>query len=473
MIKGKIRSAAMWSTLEAVSSAVLSIISIVFLARILHPEDYGQIATAQLIAGILRMILSLGLTDAIIQKDNLTDNHKLTVFWGSVGLSIIGFVISIFIAIYLYFTYSNVNIAIILMFETMGTLLAIWCSLPIGLLLKNLEMSAFTKRTLASRIVFFFVAIPMALNNFGLWSVVWANFIQVLVSTILIFHSARKLMPRGFYFNYGEFKEFASFGTFVMLENLLWNILSRVFSLLIVTFHGLYALGLFNMASRLTDAVLNILNTSISRMALPVFSSVQNDRTALKKAFEKATALFNFVSMPAFVGIALTCQDWVPLILGPGWTNAVPIIQIISLMNAAMFSRMFVGIAMKAVGESKTFMYLTGASAVTAVLTALATYQLSLLNTMTAWSIMRVVVTIPLGIYLLKKLIGISTYDQLSPVMFPLIGSGMMWIVVFFARPYILSLHNFNIINIILEILVGVIAYMAVTIPFFKKRIIA
>ncbi|EMO6902591.1 oligosaccharide flippase family protein, partial [Pluralibacter gergoviae] len=61
-----IKIAAIWSSIEALSSVALSIISIVYLARILHPTDYGNIAMAQVMAGLLGLIFSFGFTEAII-----------------------------------------------------------------------------------------------------------------------------------------------------------------------------------------------------------------------------------------------------------------------------------------------------------------------------------------------------------------------------------------------------------------------
>ena len=459
----KIKIAALWSALEAITSAALSIISIVFLARILRPDDYGQIATAQVVAGLTQILLSLGLTEAVIQKKDLTRNHSLTVFWGTVYLSFLAIVILTICGIYFYQINKNETVALILIFEGAAVVLNLICILPTALLLKDLQMSAFTKRTLASRTVFFVVAIPLAMNKFGLWSIVFANFSQVLVATMLIFHAARKILPKGYYFGKDYFKELINFGVFVMLDSLLWSVMSRVFSLLIYGFHGSYSLGLYNMASRLTDAILTILNTVVGRLALPIFSSVQNDISRLKKAFIKATFIFNYISMPAFFGIAMTCNNWVPIILGEKWVPAIPIIQIIAIMNGIMFSRMFVGTTMKARGESRRFLYLSLTAAIVTIITAIATKNLTIIDTVRAWSLMRIIITIPVGIYLMKKIIGLGTLQQLSPIFIPALGSIVMAISVYLAEiylPYFIVGKYWLISSIII---IGVTGYLVTT----------
>jgi len=466
----KIKSAAIWSAFEALSSAALSIISVVFLARILNPDDYGKIAAAQTIAALMVLVLSLGLTEAVIQRKDLTQKLQLTVLWSTLGLSLFSFLASLVIALYIEHVWNSKIIAIIMVSEGIGAAMQIAAVLPTGLLMKNLEMSALTKRTLISRLCFFAVAIPMALTGFGLWSVVLGSLLQNTIATTLIYVQSRKILPKGFYFNLKDFIELCKFGLFVMVENLLWNVLSRVFSLLILSFHGVAQLGIYNMSTRLTDAILNILNTVIGRMALPVFSSVQDDRNKLINAFYKATKIFNFVSMPAFVGIALTCNDWLPLVLGEHWRPAVPIIQVIAIMNAVMFSRMFVGIVMKAVGQSRRFLYLSLTSAIVAVIAALVTAKLSLIETMITWSSMRVIITIPLGIWLMKRIITLGVIDQLRPVFYPALTTLIMALALILFRHFGAGETAHSILYVVSEIGVGVLAYLLVMGVLFKMK---
>ncbi|WP_180808895.1 oligosaccharide flippase family protein, partial [Klebsiella pneumoniae] len=203
--------------------------------------------------------------------------------------------------------------------------------------------------------------------------------------------------------------------------------------------------------------ILNILNTVIGRLALPVFSSVQDDKKKLASFFFNATKLFNIVSMPAFVGLAFTCKYWVPIVLGPKWIDAVPIIQIIAIMNAIMFSRIFVSQLMKAVGESKRFLFLSFTSAFVTIVAALVTSKLSLYETMLVWSSMRVLITIPLGLYLVDKIVSIRAFDQLRPIVIPFAITLMMISVMLGFRFFFGKIFTSNILSVSIEIALGII----------------
>ncbi|VTM88923.1 Lipopolysaccharide biosynthesis protein wzxC [Raoultella ornithinolytica] len=242
-----------------------------------------------------------------------------------------------------------------------------------------------------------------------------------------------------------------------------WSVLSRVFSLLIASFQGTYALGLYNMATKITDAVLNVMNTVVSRMALPLFSQVQDDNQKLRNIFARTTKLFNVISMPAFFGMAITCSEWVPVILGNSWSNAIPVIQIIAVMYAIMYSRMFVGTAMKAVGQSKRFMILSAISAVLSIVTVLITRNMSLIDTMIYWAVVRVAVTIPIGIFLMQRILKMDALEQLKPVFVPLFSSLVMGTVLLFLDRFVeLDKYGFYL-NMTFVFLLGFISYI---IPF-------
>lgn len=428
---------------------------------------------AQVIAGLIALFFSFGFTEVIIQRKELTEEVKETAFVSSFFFSIGAICISGIVLLILGIYVDNVIVSYIFIFEMIGVVFTLLSVLPTAILLRELKMSAFTKRTLISRVVFFVVSIPLASMGYGIWSIVYGNLTQSFISFFLLLVATRKVLPKKINFNFSIFIQLFSFGFYVMAENILWNVLSRVFSLLVASFHGSYALGLYNIATKITDTILNVLNTVVSRMALPLFSQVQDDHSKLKDIFSKSTAFFNMISMPTFIGMAITCDQWVPIVLGDKWIDAIPIIQIISVMNAIMYSRIFVGTAMKAVGQSKRFMILSVISAILSVLTVFATKHLSLEYVMASWSFFRIVITIPIGIFLMKKIIGVNTYEQLSPVFISTLSTLIMSLVLLYFDGIFHQVENIYIrffATFLLGFLLYVVTYLALAFTNNKWR---
>lgn len=440
MESSKIKSASIWSIIETISASLLGILSILFLAKIVGPGEYGLIATAQFISGLLQIIFSLGLSELIIQKKNIETKH-LQIFWSmTVILAIISLIICLIIG--LIFVLNNENtISKILFFESFVSFFYILSIVPTAILMKNLKMKSFAVRNIFSRVIFFIFAIPLAFNGFGLWSVVYSNLIQIVVSFLLIFYETRNDFSRKINLDFYIIKKEMHFGYYVMIENLLWSFLTKILGLLIVIFHGTHALGLYNMSTKLTDTVMGILNTAITRLTLPVFSEKQEDEKKLLNIFQASTYYFNMLSMPAFLFLALTSNMWVPLILGEKWNGIVPLIYVLSIMNAIMNTRIFVGVAVKAVGRSKEFLKLSLFSATITLFCLTLTKNLTLLEALIILVFCRVVFTVPYGVYLLRKICNFSIFNQFNSILSPVVITICISVVLFIIN----SLFDFNV----------------------------
>lgn len=462
-----IKSATIWSFSETIITMGLGVFSIVFLARILTPEDYGKVATAQFISGFIQVLLSLGLSEVIIQKKDLDDKSIQTFWTATLGISAISFIVCLIISLFLSFN-NQVVISKILIFEGFNTALILLSIVPTALLMRSLKMKVFAFRTILSRMVFFVVAIPLAFSDFGLWSIVYANLAQTLTAFILLYIATRSLIPKALSFDKALFLKSMNFGFYVMVESVLWSFLTRVLGILIAAFHGSTALGLYHMATKLTDTVLGILNAAITRISLPIFSSVQDNKGKLLFAFQASTYYFNLLSIPLFLGMAITANYWVPLILGAKWNDIIPLVQIISVMYAVMYSRMFVGIAIKALGRSKEFLYLSLAAAIITVVALILTKNTDLTTTLLALAIPRVVITIPLGIYLMKKICGFSLVQQVKPLQLPIFLGLSVLIPVLFIQ-YISTGSN-QLISLTLQVGTSISLFLVVIVVLFKMN---
>lgn len=463
MNSSKIKTAIFWTSIEAVVNIVLSIASLVFIARILTPKEYGYIATAQFISLIIQLVLSMGLSEAIIQKKNLNDIDISSAFIGTVILSIIGGLVCAGVAEVFYF--NEFIVRKILLLEIFNILIATLLIVPSALLIKNLKMKSFTRRTLFSRVVFIVVACFLIKSDYGFWSIVYASLAQNVVSLILILFDAKKLMTIK-QFNKDSFINLFKFGIFVMLENLLWSALNKIFGILISIFHGAAALGIYSMATKLTDSILGILHTIITKISLPIFSSVQDDRDKLLNFFQNITFSFNIISMVFFSCFAITAGSWIPILLGAKWLVMKEAVQIISIMIAIMFSRRFSGVVVNALGRSKEYLYLSFTAALISLFAVFLTKDYTLEITLLALAIPRIIITIPLGIYLLYKIAGFSFEEQIQPLKYPILGAFLISGMVYIFQKIII--FDNQTLSFLIQVFAGILFYLIFIFYLYK-----
>src|SRR5277367_6431891 len=68
---------------------VLRIVSLMVLARLLSPKDFGLVGMVTAFTGILTLLRDFGLSSAAIQRADVTEEQVSTLFWINIGLGVL------------------------------------------------------------------------------------------------------------------------------------------------------------------------------------------------------------------------------------------------------------------------------------------------------------------------------------------------------------------------------------------------
>ena len=63
------------------ASFLLRIVSLMILARLLQPNDFGLVGMVTAITGVLTLFRDFGLSAATVQRADVTDEQTSTLFW--------------------------------------------------------------------------------------------------------------------------------------------------------------------------------------------------------------------------------------------------------------------------------------------------------------------------------------------------------------------------------------------------------
>jgi O-antigen/teichoic acid export membrane protein len=69
------------STLARAVTAVVQVGSVLCLARLLTPEDYGLVAMVTTFTGFAPVFVDLGPRDAVVQRPRITESEVSALFW--------------------------------------------------------------------------------------------------------------------------------------------------------------------------------------------------------------------------------------------------------------------------------------------------------------------------------------------------------------------------------------------------------
>jgi O-antigen/teichoic acid export membrane protein len=145
-----------------------------------------------------------------------------------------------------------------------------------------------------------------------------------------------------FRFSRTHARDLVGFSSGVFLSNLGGFINRRADALLMGIFFGPTAVGLYRLADRFVDNLLDVTMRPVARVSLPFFSRLQNDPPALRDAVAKCIRTTLLLTLPAMLVLA-ACSDFVMELLGDEWTPAADVLKLLAIVGIGKAVVFFTG----------------------------------------------------------------------------------------------------------------------------------
>lgn len=151
---------------------------------------------------------------------------------------------------------------------------------------------------------------PWFTNSFGVHSR------HTLVSRTHIFHT---LIQRTF-----------GYSSKLLLSSLLHLLYRNLYPIVIGKRYAATELGYYNRADLLSTMSITSITLVLSKVAFPIFSSIQDDNAKLRIAYSKYISYASLVVFPAMLGISALAKPLVVVAMTDKWLAAVPMLQILA-----------------------------------------------------------------------------------------------------------------------------------------------
>ena len=96
---------------------------------------------------------------------------------------------------------------------------------------------------------------------------------------------------------------------------------------------GAAALGAYTLATTVILTPFVRIAAPLQQVFLPAFSQLRDEPERMADLWIRATRMVAAISIPPLVGIALVAADFVHVVLGEKWSDAVPVIQILAVVG--------------------------------------------------------------------------------------------------------------------------------------------
>ncbi|MGY4234699.1 O-antigen/teichoic acid export membrane protein [Bradyrhizobium sp. USDA 4449] len=338
-----------WLASQSILRQIISFGLFVVLGRLLNPVDFGTVGLCASIIMILQSIASYGVSSAVVQKPELTDdeaNVAYTVNW--LIAAAISIVILSTAALLGTFRTQGDSFPYVLGALALSPLLSAVYEIQQARMLRVFRFDISAKKALAAQIVGGIVAVSSAFAGAGVWSLVLQQY-AVLLIELLIIVLASTWRPR-----FRIQREFVlhlwTFGSHLMGARFLSTVDTRVIDIIIGGFIDQASIGFYRVARNMFDVVISVFAIPIQSVALPYFASKQAEVRDVRIAFLEMTEALAWLMLPPFLTLAVWAPIFIVTVFGAKWASSGWILQILTfqatvLASFMLYDPLLVGIA--------------------------------------------------------------------------------------------------------------------------------
>jgi O-antigen/teichoic acid export membrane protein len=313
-----------WNITGGVVRAAAGLAVNTVLARLLGPEPFGQLALVMVVVGLGNLVVESGMGAGLIQKpvvDELDIRYAFTVqVTAGIGLGLLTAVLAPVIAA----VFGQPQVVPLLRMMSFMLPLQAFGQTGAALLRRNLDFQRLQKLHIASYLVSYLaLGIPLALYGYGVWSLVFAQLAQVCIHSagawLLSGHSVRPRWAR-------SHQAMARFGFSITAGNVAAWAVSTLPVLLIGSFQGITALGLYSRAFFVVGTPASVLAAGLQSATLTLHSRLRRYARVSNRTCLGIMALSQFVIVPAFCAVAAMPHTVIEAFFGRGWVAATALL---------------------------------------------------------------------------------------------------------------------------------------------------
>ena len=330
-LKEKVVNSIFWSFIETFTKQGVNFLVGIILARLLHPELFGFIAIILVIISVSNSLIDSGFSQALIQKRDCSEADFSTIFYFNIIVSIIFVILLYYIAPFISSFFQEPKLIIPIRIISIVLIIDSLSMVQRTILIKEINFKLQTKISIIADVVSGVIAIYMAMNNWGIWSLIARYMIARLLYTIFIWVWS-KWKP-SLVFSLSSFKALFSYGSKLLISGLIGTIFENIYVFVIGKFFSVTQLAFYNQANRFRKLPSQTLMGSIQRVTFPLLVQLNHDKDKLKDFYTKILKIVTYISSILMLGLGSIAEPLILTVLGEKWSQAIDYLQLLVIIG--------------------------------------------------------------------------------------------------------------------------------------------
>lgn len=350
-------SAIAWSLIEKILKRGVQFVLSIFLARLLTPSDFGVVAMATIFVSWAEVFSDFGMGQAIIQRKEVTDTQKSTVFYINLIMGVLIAVVFVLIAPWAARFYDNDMVAWVVRVSGLTFIIHALNVVQSSLFKKALNFKVGTIASLLSSSLSGIAGIVLAYLGFGVWSLLAQSVLSATITT-LYYWIKSDWRPKRVY-NFKETKPLFTKGVGFMGQGLISNVFSSLDSMAIGKLFSTASLGLFERGKTLAFMPGNTVLSPISRPLFPLFAKIHDEEDRLKDLYLRTNRMLTWAATFICGYLLLMSYEIIYVLYGEKWVDASEFLCLFAIIVPLNANNVTITSVWKATGNVKILVKIT------------------------------------------------------------------------------------------------------------------
>ena len=408
-LKQKVSKGLLWNTIHNLSMKGIQFLLMLFMARLLSPDDYGTVGLLAIFIQLSNTFAESGFSLALVRKQDRTQVDLSTAFYFNIVVGIICYFIVFCIAPWVADFYNKPILTSLLRVLALTIPISSLSTVLVAMMNYNMQFKKQAMISITHTLVSGALGLAMAFIGYGVWALVGQSLIATCFGTVLCWIFNR--WHPSWIYSWKSFREMFGFSSKLLLTRIIDTIYGNVYSIVIGKVYSPATLGHYtraqNWATMPSTNIVGILNN----VSFASLSKIQDDIERLRSVYRKMIKTSAFIVFPLMFGLSAVSLPLIFFTIGTKWELCAQILQIICFMFVFMPIQSLNINLIQAMGRSDLSLKISVVGKVLSLLVLFGSLPFGIIP-MCWFSVISSVVILLINFYYVGKLLELSILSQ-------------------------------------------------------------
>lgn len=453
-LKKKVSKGLLWNTIHNFTIQGINFLLMLFMARILGPEEYGVIGIIGVFIVLSKVFSEAGFTTALIRKKNRTQTDLSTVFYFNIVVSSVCYIIIYIIAPFVASFFGMQILTSVLRVLAISIVMSSFNIIQVAIMNYTMDFKKQAYISIVHTFISGCIGLVLAFNGYGVWALVFQNISQSFIGLILCWTMCD--WRPSLIFSKKSFNELFGFSSKILITRIIDALYGNIYPIIIGKYFSPVSLGHYSRAHHWASLPSTNLVNIINNVTFASLSKIQDENDKLKKVYRKMIKVCSFFIFPMMFGLAAISKPLIYFTIGEKWDFCAQILNIIcfTYIFSPILSLNTNFIQIK--GRSDLSLKLTIIQKGFAIIVILTSLPYGLLA-MCYFAVASSVVMLLLNMYYIGKVSKIKIFTQIKDILPSFILASAMYVTVMYCIEFY---DHSSLMQLLFGILIGIICYI-------------